>query len=720
MFLFKNRGWNNLFQPVFGTTCPNTAKRIAALVAAILILAPTSFAIIDTNNNGVSDTWEEAHNNGNLISNLDLQADPDGDGWTNEQEAAAGTDPFDANPPNGFIRPETQHIPEIWGDDNGQPILITPESFNITWPLTTGKQYTLQFSFDLSAGSWITLDSPFIAAETVPTYYFPVADAPKRFWRVAVTDVDTDNDGLTDTEEHQIGSSPYLADTDGDGINDHTAYTSGLDPSGNDSDSDGDGVPDKDLYSVVFELQMESRTMPYTVPYESYNSADAVHRYFTQKDTEFYTVSDSPSYADITNGQHVTTRTALVNGSMTADGEPVTSATGTPFNEWKSSNSNTLGEGETSHRGTAVRSVEGPTITATQSKTITTDTTPWTVSKNNVVVRSGTEVITITDQSDLHDATTYPQFWSNHVKTRPWQELEPYKCGPLAGLMMIRAIFGDAAAAEMIRNYFRSNNFDIFGTVSDPGRDFSYYGKDFRLKNLRWRWVRFNPQSPFSYEYATPPASVSRTFLLLVSQHDHLGTYRWTGGPEVDQSTTKGIVEIVCNANQGTADWQPVPQTKFATYKLEDPTVLNNMDFSKVGYSHVHFGSLPVGIDFVSRNPLTGRLDQLGSIVEESDSRPDVKLEALTSSILSDGSLSIQIAGKARDQISELLANGNGAVNSIDVLLDGDLVTTLTTSQSSGEDVIIKSPWLRRDSTVAFSTTQNIGEVTPGDRKSVV
>lgn len=63
-------------------------------------LAPAAFAILDTNNNGVSDFWERDVHNGSLFDGyFDLLGDTDGDGWTNAQEAAAGTNPFDPNPP---------------------------------------------------------------------------------------------------------------------------------------------------------------------------------------------------------------------------------------------------------------------------------------------------------------------------------------------------------------------------------------------------------------------------------------------------------------------------------------------------------------------------------------------------------------------------------------------------------------------------------------------
>jgi hypothetical protein len=82
------------------------------LISGIWILTSGfSTAILDTNNNGTSDPWETFHNNGNLFTTFDPNADPDSDGWTNAQEAAAGTDPFDASAPGGFLRPVLTHFP---------------------------------------------------------------------------------------------------------------------------------------------------------------------------------------------------------------------------------------------------------------------------------------------------------------------------------------------------------------------------------------------------------------------------------------------------------------------------------------------------------------------------------------------------------------------------------------------------------------------------------
>ena len=74
------------------------------------LLAPAAFAILDTNNNGVSDLWERDFNSGSLFDeSFNPQSDYDSDGWTNAQEAEAGTSPFDPNPPDGIIRPDIVH-----------------------------------------------------------------------------------------------------------------------------------------------------------------------------------------------------------------------------------------------------------------------------------------------------------------------------------------------------------------------------------------------------------------------------------------------------------------------------------------------------------------------------------------------------------------------------------------------------------------------------------
>jgi hypothetical protein len=233
------------------------------------LLAPAAFAILDTNNNGVSDFWEREFNNGNLFDEFfDPQADYDSDGWTNEQEAAAGTNPFDPNPPDGMIRPDIAHIPAvyIYPEEEGEPDppspdpeeepdpfdpnpsppapgaspleLLTPAAVTVSWPTLAGKQYMLFYSPDLTQGSWLPVGSPFIANGGEVTYGFEISEEDKCFWRVAVQDVDSDNDGLTNYEEILAGTNPYSADSDGDGLTDKEEAESGTDPNKADTDDD--------------------------------------------------------------------------------------------------------------------------------------------------------------------------------------------------------------------------------------------------------------------------------------------------------------------------------------------------------------------------------------------------------------------------------------------------------------------------------------------------
>ena len=289
---------------------------IGTLFSALCLL-PAS-AILDTNSNGISDLWERAYNGGELFPSTDFpygpQDDPDGDGWTNEQEAAAGTNPFDPNPPDGIIRPDIVHIPAVWIDTNFDEIpdtIDTPEAITVTWPQIPGKSYTLLFSPDLV--DWLPVGEAFIGSETEQVYNFPLSqiegqDPPpdKQFWRVKVEDVDSDGDGLTDAEEYKLGTDPqnsqtiagiddvWLAtnfadtllnggpaaidlteDSDQDGSNILQEYQSGTSPKI--ADSDGDGIPDgmdaapKDG-SIAWGKTRPTRYALFDVPLDSYSS----------------------------------------------------------------------------------------------------------------------------------------------------------------------------------------------------------------------------------------------------------------------------------------------------------------------------------------------------------------------------------------------------------------------------------------------------------------
>jgi len=237
-------------------------------------------AIIDTNENGFSDLWERTYNGGDLLpGTLDPQADPDSDGWTNLQEAAAGTNPFDANSPVGIIIPINQHIPATYlgVDANGNPAILTPETEIITWPTLAGKKYTLQFSPTPQAGSWQNVGLPAIGngnpitianALTQPDGSIP----EKLFWHVSVTDTDSDGDELTDAEENELGTDPLNHDSDGDGLPDGWEVKHGLDPLDADRDNGAEGDPDSDGLSNFDEWL--SGTLPYDADTDHDNTND--------------------------------------------------------------------------------------------------------------------------------------------------------------------------------------------------------------------------------------------------------------------------------------------------------------------------------------------------------------------------------------------------------------------------------------------------------------
>ncbi len=212
----------------------------------LLLTSPLAQAILDTNQNGASDLWERHHNNGDLYTTFAPTADPDGDGWTNVQEAAAGTHPADANHPTGFLRPEIIQSPAVYlngAEEGDPPILLTPATTTIEWPTLTGKQYAVFSSTDLSPGSWYQVGEPRIGSDSIlethisPTQ--PDGSTPERlFLRVSISDVDSDDDDLTDHEEHQLGSDPHDPDSDDDGLDDHQEGEGGTDPKDADSDDD--------------------------------------------------------------------------------------------------------------------------------------------------------------------------------------------------------------------------------------------------------------------------------------------------------------------------------------------------------------------------------------------------------------------------------------------------------------------------------------------------
>ncbi len=192
-------------------------KHLIPVCSSLLALCPLpARAILDTNGNGLSDLWELRYNNNQLFPDtFDPSDDPDGDGWTNAEEAVAGTDPFDPTSPDGCLRPQITHVSAVWGDldNDGIPELLSPEAITVTWQTIPGKQYTLLYSPDLT--DWLPVpNETFIGSGSEVEYGITLAEnngSPSpdaMFWRVKIEDVDSDCDGLTDAEEIQLGTNP--------------------------------------------------------------------------------------------------------------------------------------------------------------------------------------------------------------------------------------------------------------------------------------------------------------------------------------------------------------------------------------------------------------------------------------------------------------------------------------------------------------------------------
>ncbi len=264
-----------------------TSRTFLTLLSGLWILASQpSQAIIDTNSNTLSDLWEKSFNSNQLFPNtanfLPL-ADPDKDTWTNAQEAEAGTNPFNSNPPLGLVRLQITTIPAVYytSPETGLPALLTPAAFVVNWPTLVGKQYTLLFSPDLSSGSWLPVGTPMMGDGN--SINFPVAPTyddgstpDKLFWRVAINDLDSDGDGLTNHEEFKLGTDPNSIDSDLDGILD------GIDPAPSTSatlaDPDGSNLPasiNTDL-RAYWNFESTVGTGPFAVfPDESVNDYKA-------------------------------------------------------------------------------------------------------------------------------------------------------------------------------------------------------------------------------------------------------------------------------------------------------------------------------------------------------------------------------------------------------------------------------------------------------------
>jgi hypothetical protein len=143
---------------------------------------------VDLNLNGMSDIWETIYG----AAALDPSGDADADGVSNLLESIAGTDPFDS-----------ASAPRIIAATSGTNLVITI-------PGARGKQYRLQSIQPAGAAPWTnwTDEASLVLRNGNQATFTSPLTTNATFFRIDISDVDTDNDGVNDWEEYKLGLDP--------------------------------------------------------------------------------------------------------------------------------------------------------------------------------------------------------------------------------------------------------------------------------------------------------------------------------------------------------------------------------------------------------------------------------------------------------------------------------------------------------------------------------
>jgi len=157
-----------------------------AVVGVLFAGTAAGLAMVDLNGNGISDVWEQIYG----AVSLSPGGDADGDGFSNLQEALAGTNPFDTN--------SYPHITAFG---------TTATNFSVTFPSTPGKVYQLQSITNLAGPNWLTETG--LVFRSGSTLTLSAAAGPGlKFFRIAISDTNTDGGLMNDWEKYQLGLDP--------------------------------------------------------------------------------------------------------------------------------------------------------------------------------------------------------------------------------------------------------------------------------------------------------------------------------------------------------------------------------------------------------------------------------------------------------------------------------------------------------------------------------
>ncbi|MDB6078989.1 MAG: hypothetical protein JWO82_2736, partial [Akkermansiaceae bacterium] len=159
---------------------PNFA--LTAIFCAACGVPALAAGVLEPGPNGLGGIWDARYH----ASSLAAADDTDGDGFSNAAEAAAGTDPFDA-----VSHPALKIVSFTAAD-------ITLEA--ATQP---GKNYRLTTAASLGAADWTAVGDPVPATGATLSFTAP-RTASAGFFRVEISDADSDGDGLDDWSELQL------------------------------------------------------------------------------------------------------------------------------------------------------------------------------------------------------------------------------------------------------------------------------------------------------------------------------------------------------------------------------------------------------------------------------------------------------------------------------------------------------------------------------------
>ncbi|WP_224372498.1 Ig-like domain-containing protein [Hyalangium versicolor] len=136
---------------------------------------------------------------------------------------------------------ETLTVTEVTQPASGGTVTVAADGSGVVFTPEPGFMGTETFTYTVSDGNGGT------ATATVT---------------VNVGTVDSDNDGLTDSEEQVLGTDPNNPDTDGDGLNDGLEVSTGTDPLDDDTDDDGllDGTEDLNHNGTVDDGETDPRS----------------------------------------------------------------------------------------------------------------------------------------------------------------------------------------------------------------------------------------------------------------------------------------------------------------------------------------------------------------------------------------------------------------------------------------------------------------------------